>query len=118
MHSKLKFSIAAVILICLVGSTVLTQSAQSTPKPAPAPTRLRGLIGEYGPDDEILIIFEKDGQLWALFKRDEYYPLNRVSTNTFELTDTGPRVGQRLVFVGGAHKRASQVTVGTVVLKR
>src|SRR5712691_10908360 len=50
-------------------------------KPSPAPARWRGLIGEYGPDNDILIIFEEDGKLCALFKRVGFYPLVKVSKN-------------------------------------
>lgn len=106
---------------------VKTNSAQSTAparKPAPAPARWRGLIGEYGPDklvplpdDDILIIFEEGG-LSALFKRGEYYPLNEESRNVFELTDSGPRVGQTLVFTRDSRGRATQVALGATVLKR
>src|SRR6266852_3401553 len=53
-------------------STALTQT-----KPLPAPARWRGLIGEYGPDDDTLIILEKDGKLCASFKRAELEPLDR-----------------------------------------
>ena len=43
----------------------------AAPKPAPAPARWLGLIGEYGPDSDILYILEKDGKLHASFKRAE-----------------------------------------------
>src|SRR5262249_50405226 len=41
------------------------------PKPAAPPARWRGLIGEYGPDNDIVYVLEKDGRLQALFKRVE-----------------------------------------------
>ena len=62
---------------------VLTSlTAQSTAplpaKPSPAPTRWRGLIGEYGPDDDIVIVLEKDGKLCALFKGGQPEPVDEI----------------------------------------
>src|SRR6266700_1864859 len=50
-----------------------TSSEQA--KPLPAPARWRGLIGEYGPDNGILYVLEKDGRLCALVKVAELEPL-------------------------------------------
>src|SRR5713101_2471331 len=61
------------------GTTQPSATAQS--KPLPAPERWRGLIGEYGPDDDILIILEKDGKICALFKRADLEPLDEGSKN-------------------------------------
>src|SRR3989441_4837754 len=107
-----------------VPSTLNTQriAAQSTlpaqAKPLPAPARWRGLIGEYGPDSDILIILEKDGRLWALFKRIEFASLDEVSKNVFKFPSQGIRAGQQIIFTRDAHGRATQVELGTVVLKR
>jgi len=100
--------------------TLLTaqSTAPSQSKPLPAPARWRGLIGEYGPDDDILIIFEEDGKLCALFKRVGFYPLVKVSKNAFQFVDSGPRVGQLLIFTRDARGRATQVELEHVVLKR
>src|SRR6185295_8615557 len=49
------------------------------PKPRPAPVRFRGLIGEYGPDDDVLIILENDGKLCAVRSRGEFETLDEVS---------------------------------------
>lgn len=95
------------------------QSApQSNPqreaKPLSAPARWRGLIGEYGPDDDILIILEKDGKLCALFKRVELEPLDEVSKNVFR----SAAIGIRIVFTRDARGRATQLALASVVLKR
>src|SRR5437870_3338292 len=102
---------------------VLTSlTAQSTAplpaKPSPAPTRWRGLIGEYGPDDHILIILEKGGRLWASFKRGEESLLDELGHNTFEVSVTEPHAEQRLIFKRYAHGRATQVAVDSVILQR
>jgi D-alanyl-D-alanine dipeptidase len=101
---------------------VLTNTAQSSAtaptKPLPAPVRWRGLIGEYGPDNDILIVLEKDGKLFALFKRVDLQPLDEVSKNIFKLPAQRTHAGRQLIFIRDAHRRATQVAVEDVVLKR
>src|SRR5436853_2647424 len=83
----------------VVTSTVSArQSIQlAQAKPAPAPARWRGLIGEYGPDDDILIILEKDGRLCALFKRKDLDVLDEVSKGVFRFSNAA-REGWRATF--------------------
>ena len=90
----------------------------SQAKPSPAPARWRGLIGEYGPDNDVLIILESDGRLVALFKRTQFEPLDEVSKNVFKFPAQGAHAGQRLVFARDAHGRATQVELEKVALKR
>ena len=87
-------------------------------KPAPAPPRWRGLIGEYGPDNGILYILEKDGRLSALFKGAEIEPLEEISQSVFKFSATGPHSSQQLVFKRDPHGRATQVQVGSVPYAR
>ncbi|HYR74727.1 MAG TPA: M15 family metallopeptidase [Pyrinomonadaceae bacterium] len=94
-------------------STALAQT-----KPSPAPARWRGLIGEYGPDDDILIILEKDGKLCALFKRAELEPLDEVSRNVFKFPVPGPHAQQTVIFTRDGSGSATQLAVDSVVLKR
>src|SRR5207237_857116 len=54
-------------------------SAVAQAQPSPAPARWRALIGEYGPNDDILYVLEKDGRLSTLFKRVELESLKAVS---------------------------------------
>jgi len=93
-------------------------SSSKQAKPLPAPARWRGLIGEYGLDNGILYILEKDGRLCASFKRAELEPLEEVSKNIFKFPAPGSRAGQRLVFTRDAHGRATQVEAGNVLYKR
>jgi D-alanyl-D-alanine dipeptidase len=90
-------------------------TAQSTApaqaRPLPAPARWRGLIGEYGPDNDILLILEKDGKLCALFKRTDYEPLNEVSRNLFKFHSPETPAGQYLVFKRDPRGRATQVEI-------
>jgi len=98
------------------------RTAQSTapaqPKLLPAPARWRGLIGEYGPDDAILIILEKDGRLSASFKRGEIEQLDEVSKNIFKFPAPGPHAQQQLIFTRDRSGRATQVALDRVISKR
>ena len=98
--------------------SVSQASALGQAKPAPAPARWRGLIGEYGPDDGILYILEKDGRLCVSFKRAEPEALEEVSNNIFKFPAQGSHAGQRLVFTRDAKGHATQVEVGSVPYKR
>jgi D-alanyl-D-alanine dipeptidase len=106
------------VLAIIPGSTPLNQVPPAQAKPLPAPARWRGLIGEYGPDKDVLIIMEKDGQLSALFKRVEFAPLDEVSRSVFKFPSLGSHAGQRLVFTRNAQGRATQVELDHVVLNR
>jgi len=95
-----------------------TQSRSLQPKPLHAPARWLGLIGEYGPDDDILIILEKDGKLCALFKRGEVEPLIEVSKNVFKFPAPGPHAEMTVIFTRDRRGRATQVSVDAVIDKR
>jgi D-alanyl-D-alanine dipeptidase len=86
-------------------------------KPAPAPARWLGLIGEYGPDNDILYILEKDGKLNASFKRAEAEPLREVSRNAFVFSG-GAHANQRVEFTRDARGRATQVKLADTALAR
>jgi hypothetical protein len=107
----------ALVFALMVAATSLTV-ALAQPKPAPAPARWLGLIGEYGPDDDPLIILEKDGRLCASFKRAEPEALDEVSKNLFKFPVPGPHATQHLTFARDARERATQVAVDAVILKR
>ena len=74
------------------------QSTAQSANPRPAPARFRELIGEYGPDDDILIILEKDGRLCALFKRTDMDVLDEVSRGVFRFSGNTAREGWRVTF--------------------
>jgi D-alanyl-D-alanine dipeptidase len=93
-----------------------TLTAQA--KPLPPSARWLGLIGEYGPDDDILIILEKDGKLCASFKRAEPEPLDEITRNDFKFPALGPHALQQLIFERNRNGRATQVAVDAVILKR
>ncbi len=119
MHRQGSFVSLLILFTCAfatVPSTAAAQSPAATPKPSPAPARWRGLIGEYGPDDDILIIFE-DGTLRAHFKRAERERLNEISKNVYKMASSATGYDE-LIFTRGARGRAIQVAIDKQVLKR
>ena len=87
-------------------------------KPAPAPEKWRGLIGEYGPDYDTLYIFERDGKLWALIEQFEFDPLEQVSENVFNFPKRGLYDGEQLIFKRDKSGRAVEVAAANVLFKR
>ncbi|HXQ71252.1 MAG TPA: M15 family metallopeptidase [Pyrinomonadaceae bacterium] len=103
--------LASVLVIAHVGV------AFNGPKPAPAPVRWLGLIGEYGTDKEILYILEKDGKLCASFKRAEPEPLREISRNVFAFS-FGQLSGENVLFTRDRSGRATQVNILGATLQR
>src|SRR5262249_26916631 len=110
---KLALSWALMVAAATPLAAVLAQS----PKPAPPPARWLGLIGEYGPDDNVLIIFELDGTLRAHFKAAERERLNEVSRDVFKLASSAPGYDV-LTFGRDGRGRATQVPSEGKALKR
>src|SRR5512133_3768097 len=75
-----------------------TATAALKPKPLAAPSKWRALIGEYGPDNEILYVLEQEGKLSVSFKRAASEPLEQISRNVFKFATSSSRAGQQLVF--------------------
>jgi len=103
------------------GQSSLSSSPQiaTAKKPASAPDRWRGLIGEYGPDAGLFFqILESDGRLCALFKRTELDPLEEISKNIFQFAAGTPRAGTRVVFTRDARNQATQVEIAGYPFKR
>jgi D-alanyl-D-alanine dipeptidase len=99
-------------------SLTAQSAAPAQAKPSPAPARWLGLIGEYGPDNDILIVLEQDGKLCALFKRAEPEPLDEIARNVFKFPSPGPHALQQLIFERDRSERATQVAIDAVILKR
>jgi serine beta-lactamase-like protein LACTB len=88
-------------------------------KPAPAPGKWRGLIGEYGPDHNILYILEKEGRLHALIEWFYLYPLEEESENVFAFPrDMGLYHDEKLVFTRDRDGKATQVMAAGVPFER
>ncbi|HXT63234.1 MAG TPA: M15 family metallopeptidase [Pyrinomonadaceae bacterium] len=116
MNSNHTVRLITFTLVLLLAPTLFAQLAP-TPEPRPAPARWRGLIGEYGPDDNILIVFEMDGTLRAHSKGAERERLTEISRNVFHSASSAPGYGQ-ITFTRDARGRATQLTIDGQTLKR
>lgn len=87
-------------------------------KPAPAPARWKGLIGEYGWDHDVLYVLEKDSRLTTLIEWFDYYPVEEIGQNIFRFPKWGLYDNETLTFKVDANGRAIQAQVGPVVFKR
>jgi D-alanyl-D-alanine dipeptidase/CubicO group peptidase (beta-lactamase class C family) len=87
-------------------------------KPPSIPANWAGLIGEYGPDHNVLVILEKDGQLHALIEWQFLYPLREQSANVFKFPDYGLYLGDRITFVRDKTGHATHVDAASVLFKR
>ena len=100
----------------MVASIDQTDAARYT-EPAPASKRWLGLIGEYGPDDGILYILEKDGHLCSLFKGAQIECFDEAKGG-FRYDSNSPHAGQPLQFKRDSKGRAAEIKIGNDVLKR
>ena len=85
-------------------------------RPAAAPARWRGLIGEYGPDSGVASILEEQGRLalqWASFRT----PLRELAPDTFLLAG-GLSGGERLVFARAPDGRATRASISGMAFPR
>ncbi len=70
------------------------------PPPPPPPAAFVPLIGEYGPDHNILFVFEEDGELAVLIEWLERYRMARTDDpDWFAFPDRGLYPGESLRFV-------------------
>ena len=90
-------------------------TAQSAPPPPPA--RWLGLIGEYGPDDDVWIVLEDESRL-HLRRGEMSYPLEEASPDEFRGRPSGAAVEERLFFTRGGDGRAAGFQLGGASLAR
>src|SRR5690242_16290767 len=107
-----------VAILFLIALFAQAQTQTTPPKPAPAPARWLGLIGEYGPDSNILYILEKDGKLSASFKRATPEPLQESSRNVFTFPASGPHANHQLTFTRDRNDRATELKLNDTTLPR
>jgi CubicO group peptidase (beta-lactamase class C family)/D-alanyl-D-alanine dipeptidase len=86
--------------------------------PKPAPASWHGVIGEYGPDYDVLYIYERDDRLWALIEWFFPYPLTEVSRDTFAFPPNGLYDGERIVFTRDRAGRATEARAAGVRFAR
>jgi CubicO group peptidase (beta-lactamase class C family)/D-alanyl-D-alanine dipeptidase len=90
----------------------------AVPRPAPAPGKWLGLIGEYGWDHNVLVIAEKDGKLHALIEWFFLYPLEEESPDVYRFPDFGLYHGEKLVFSRDAAGKATRVEAAGIAFPR
>lgn len=100
----------------IVGKTKLER--KNPGKPAPVPAKWAGLIGEYGEDHNILVIFERDGQLVALIEWFFFYPLTQESETVFKFPNFGLYHDEKIVFTRDANGRATKAVAAEVTFNR
>jgi CubicO group peptidase (beta-lactamase class C family)/D-alanyl-D-alanine dipeptidase len=87
-------------------------------KPAPAPERWMGLVGEYGSDQNILYVLEREGRLHALVEWFFLYPLEEVGTDLYAFPRIGLYDGEKLRFERNGRGQATSVALGGVRFMR
>jgi D-alanyl-D-alanine dipeptidase/CubicO group peptidase (beta-lactamase class C family) len=88
------------------------------PKPAAANAALTPVIGEYGPDFDVLYLREKDTRLNALVDWFFEYPLERVSQNVYRFPRRGLYDGEEIVLERDPNGNVTAVIAGGVRLGR
>jgi serine beta-lactamase-like protein LACTB len=87
-------------------------------KPAPCLAKWEGLLGEYGPDFNVVFILEKDGQLHTLIEWQYLYPLKEISENVFQFPDYGLYMGDKITFIRDKSGTATHVDAASMLFKR
>src|SRR5256885_6399379 len=86
--------------------------------PTAPPASLQGPVGQYGPDYDILYVYERDGRLWALIEWFFPYPLTEVGRDTFAFPANGLYDGERIVFARDRAGRATEAHAAGVRFPR
>ena len=102
------------IFILFLLAFAISGLAQTTPKPKPAPTSWRPLIGEYVHDNDTVMILENDGALQALLNRSGRQTLKQNSRDKFQSESNSTPV----VFTRDARGKITQVQIGTTAYQR
>ena len=87
-------------------------------RPEPPPEHLRGLIGEYGWDHNVLYILEDHGQLYAVIEWFFRYPLTEIADNRFGFPGYGLYDSEELTFIRDDSGTATEVSLEGVVFPR
>jgi CubicO group peptidase (beta-lactamase class C family)/D-alanyl-D-alanine dipeptidase len=90
----------------------------SAPEAQALPEKWQGLIGEYGPDHNILYILEKDGKLHALIEWVFLYPLEEVTPDLYKFPNFGLYMGDKIVFHRDEKGRATRADAASVPFVR
>jgi D-alanyl-D-alanine dipeptidase len=77
----------------------IVEEVPAETRPAPCPSRWRGFLGRYGPEDGGLLLRERDGRLEALFSAGAPEPLDEVEAGVLQFIGRGPHHGRSLALV-------------------
>ncbi len=88
------------------------------PQPLQVPAEWKGLIGKYGPDNNVIYVLENDGQLNIQVKSSEADPLKQISVNIFRSPAHGPYKGETAAFIRGTRDHATAVIIDGAVFPR
>ena len=91
--------------------TIQPSGTSQSPAPEPPPTRWLGLIGEYGPDDDVWLILEDQGRL-NVRRGETTYALEEASPDEFLGRPAGAGATERLMFTRGGDGRAEGFQLG------
>lgn len=86
--------------------------------PPAAPEWMAERIGQYGEDENVLYVLERDGRLTVLVEWFAFYPLRRVEADRFVLPDAGWYAGESLTFDRDRTGRIAAVRLGGVRFAR
>ena len=100
---------------CRSGAPVRTAESIAAHAPAPPPARWVGLIGEFGPDEEVRTVLERDGAL-VLHSRSDEHELVERGVAQFELRGHGALAP--VTFAVGMDGRATILMFSGVALDR
>lgn len=100
----------------VIGKDVYVRQAPSVP--APCPKKYLDYLGEFGPDHNILVLLERDGELNALIEWVFLYPLKEIAPDTYRFPDFGLYHSDKLVFHRNAAGKVDRVVAANVRFDR
>ncbi|MEM1270019.1 MAG: M15 family metallopeptidase, partial [Bacteroidota bacterium] len=86
--------------------------------PEPAPEHFNELIGEYGPDHNVLHVLEEDGQLTVLIEWFFRYPLTPIEEDRYAFPGRGLYAGEEVIFLRDETGAITGVEAANVVWPR
>ncbi len=110
--------ILLVLVLLLVTATAYGQVEKSSRPSFPVPVAWAGLIGEYDWGGEVLYILENDGQLHALKKGQQAFPLTDHGSDVFAFPDAGQYPLENLKFIRDVQGRAVRAEFSGQVFPR
>ena len=105
--------------LAFAGDTLVREPER---RPAPPPAGWRTLIGEYGEDDDVLYLMERDGRLFALIGWFHFHPLEVLDGDRLRFPADGAYAGATLRVErapsSGAATRVTAVRIGDARFRR